>query len=143
MRTLLLLLLSCFGAIGQGVVLFPGPGNPLQLDSTRLYPAIVSGGGSTIIVTNASFTFITNQYLISTNAFITFLTNQNFYVTNVNVYDSVVIETNVTVKQNINVSGKGTVNYFVVTNQTAYLPHSLGDPARLADEILVGSIEQS
>ncbi len=116
MRTLLLLLLSCFGAIGQGEVLFPGPGNPIQLDSTRLYPAIVSGGGSTIIVTNASFTYLTNNVSYITNLYVSTVTNNIFATTNITVYDSVVIQTNLTVKQNFNLSGKAQLNLLIITN---------------------------
>jgi len=41
---------------------------------------------------------------------------QNFYSTNVNIYDSLTIETNLIVKQNINVNGHATFNQFLVVS---------------------------
>ncbi len=162
MKTFLLLLLSCLGALGQGVNLFPGPGSPLQLDSTRLYPAIVSGGGGTIIVTNAYFTYLTNNIAYITNLYsttvnidtnfstniysttinATTITNNTFVTTNVTVYDSVTIQTNLTVNNNVSVKGKGTFNYFVVTNQTAYLPHSWSGPSNALDLTLASGSQE-
>lgn len=134
--TALVLLATVIVSMGQTV--FPQPNSNVYLDGSHI---LVGSIPSTVLGTNApgsggqvlftdgvniywgnpvSSGGTVNNFTISnlTAYFINNVSNQ--YVTNVTIFDSLTVNTNVTVLQNFSVSGKATLNNIIVTNNLSF-----------------------